>query len=210
MKIIALNAAQSQKRQKKTFDCALKSGKKTDCLMKTRFESINVLRWHYGMIGQPRSDTPPSQKPFEVAFGHALGTDDPADFECLCPVLIFNRWDPHKLMEITPEANMARLRLAAAIGIFFTDYSRLGIPWAMDVIVALKIVAKETQSYTMVTDPWSDPKGEDGPDGFYFEFFKPYGLYVNWPLADFLKQYHWAMQRNHTRVRELQEETAIT
>lgn len=172
-------------------------------------EAINVLRWHYGMIGQPKSDEPPAQETLESAFAIALGTDDPADFECLCPVLIFNRWEPHKLVEATTESNGGRLRLAAAIGLFFTDYSRLGIPWAMEVTVALKVVAQETRHYTMVRDPWNDPHGESTPDGFYYEFFKPYGLYANWPLADFLKQYQWAMQKNHDRVYKMQEE-AIT
>lgn len=174
--------------------------------MKTASEAINVLRWHYGMIGQPRSDEAPPQEPIELAFAFALGAGDPADFECLCPVLLFNRWDPRKLVAVTPPKNRARLRLAAAIGLFFTNYSRLGIPWAMEVTVALKSVADETQHDTMAADSWNDPEGENAPAGFYFEFFKPYGLFVSWPLADFLKQYQWAMQKNHARVRKLQEE----
>lgn len=173
--------------------------------MKTASEAINVLRWHYGMIGQPESAEPPPLEEMENAFALALGTSDPGDFECLCPVLLFNLWDPHKLAAVTPEQNRPRLRLAAAIGLFFTNYSRLGIPWAMEVTTALKILADATQHYTMAADPWNDPQGEAAPDGFYFEFFKPYGLYVSWPLADFLKQYEWAMQRNHTRVRGMQE-----
>jgi hypothetical protein len=176
--------------------------------MKTASKAINVLRWHYGMIGQPRSDEAPPLEQMEQAFGLALGAGDPADFECLCPVLIFNRWDPHKVVDATPEKNRARLRLATAIGLFFTDYSRLGIPWAVELTVALKTVAHETRNYTAVVDPWNELQGGGVPDGFYFEFFKPYGLFVTWPLADFLKQYRWAMQRNRDRVRKMQEEAA--
>jgi hypothetical protein len=76
----------------------------------------------------------------------------------------------------------------------------------MEVVVALKTVAKETLHYTMERDPWNDPHGETMPAGFYFEFFKPYGLYATWPLSDFLKQYQWAMQKNHDRVYKMQEE----
>jgi hypothetical protein len=178
--------------------------------MKTVSEAISTLRWHYGMIGQPRGDEAPPQEPIEPAFAIALAAGDPADFECLCPVLIFNRWDPHKLVAATPEKNRARLRLAAAIGLFFTDHSRLGIPWAVELTVALKTIAHETQNYTLATDPWNELQGGDVPDGFYFEFFKPYGLAVTWPLADFLRQYQWTMQRNHDRVRKMQEEAAAS
>jgi len=168
--------------------------------MQTVFDAVNVLRWHYGMIGQPKNAQAPAVEPIERAFALALGVADAADFECLCPVLIFNKWDPEALLEATSENLRGRLRLASAIGIFFTDHSRLGMPWAMETVVALKRVAVLTHRFTLEQDPWNDPDGPNEPEGLYLEFFRPYGLYVNWPLADFLKQYKWAMIRNQKRV----------
>jgi hypothetical protein len=168
--------------------------------MRTTFDAVNVLRWHYGMIGHPKSAKAPALEPFERAFGLALGVGDSADFECLCPVLIFNKWQPDLLVEATPEALRGRLRLATAIGIFLTDYSRLGMPWAMESVEALKRVVALTHSYTLEKDAWNDPNGYIEADGLYLEFYRTFGLYVNWPLVDFLKQYKWSMIRNEERV----------
>ncbi len=63
------------------------------------------------------------------------------------------------------------------------------MPWAMETVVALKRVAVLTHRYTLEQDPWNDSDGPNEPAGLYLEFFRPYGLCVNWPLADFLKQY---------------------
>jgi hypothetical protein len=169
--------------------------------MQTAFDAANVLRWHYGMIGQPKTSQPVLVEPLEKAFGLALGVADPAEFECLCPVLIFNKWEAEALVESTAARLRGRLRLAAGIGIFFTDYSRSGMPWAMETTVALKRVANLTKTYGMEQDPWNEPRVADEPDGLYLEFFKPYGLSVHWPLADFLKQYKWALRRNAERLR---------
>ncbi|SPE61774.1 hypothetical protein SBV1_760002 [Verrucomicrobia bacterium] len=176
--------------------------------MRTAFDAVNVLRWHFGMIGQPKSAQPPQLEPFEQAFGLALGVGDAADFECLCPVLIFNQWEPQALADATPSNLRGRLRLAAGIGIFFTDYSRLGMPWPMATTVALKRLAALTQAERLDRDAWNDPQGANEPDGLYLEFFKPYGLYVHWPLADFLKQYNWARIRNEERLGGLMESAA--
>jgi hypothetical protein len=178
--------------------------------MRTAFEAINVLRWHYGMIGQPKSACPPDVEAIESAFGLALAMSDPADFECLCPVLVFNQWVPEILVLQTPIAHRGRLRLAAAIGLFFTDFSRLGMPWPMEAVVALKRLAKLTKESDLAGDPWNDPTGATEPEGLYLEFFKPYGLNVNWPLADFLKQYKWTRIRNEERVQKLLETMAAT
>jgi hypothetical protein len=64
--------------------------------------------------------------------------------------------------------------------------------------------------YSLEKDPWNDPEGAGQPDGYYLEFFKPYGLYVNWPLIDFWKQFQWAMRQNHERIRALLEEGDTT
>jgi hypothetical protein len=175
---------------------------------KPAFKGVNVLRWHFGMIGQPKSELPAAWEPFEAAFGSALGTSDPATFECLCPVLLFNRWDPQELIASTPEVYRPRLRLAAVIGLFFMNFSRLGIPWAMQTTRALKQVVKQLANYSMTNDPWNNPPESEDDEGLYLEFFKPYGLYVNWPLADFWKQFQWAMVRNHERVTQLQMEAS--
>jgi hypothetical protein len=100
--------------------------------METIFDGINVLRWHYGMIGQPKTLEPPPVAGFAEACGLALGMSDPATFECFCPVIMFNRWAPEQMLQATPESHRGRLRLAAGIGLFFTNFSRLGIPWVMD------------------------------------------------------------------------------
>jgi hypothetical protein len=173
---------------------------------KTAFSGMNVLRWHYGMIGQPKSSQCPAIEPFESAFGLALGTTDPGAFECLCPVLIFNRWDPGRLLEATAQSLRGRLRLAAGIGLFFTDFSRLEMPFPLETAAALLILQATAQQYSMENDPWNDPAGKDEPEGLYLEFFRPYGLYVNWPLADFWKQYKWAAIRNEERVSRFLEE----
>jgi hypothetical protein len=178
--------------------------------MENAFDGINVLRWYYGMIGQPSTVSRPAAKPFPQACGLALGMKDPATFECFCPVLMFNRWDPELMIQATPEQNLGRLRLAAGVGIFFLNFSRLGIPWAMESAVALKRLEKRLQDYTLEGDPWGDPLGADELDGYYLEFFKPYGLYVNWPLIDFWKQFQWAMRQNHERVQKMLEEAEAT
>ncbi len=177
--------------------------------MKTAFDGINVLRWHYGMIGQPKTGQCPPLEPLEKAFGLALGTTDPATFECLCPVLIFNKWDGTKLFTETPQDLRGRLRLATGVCIFFTDFSRLGMLCPMETTVALKALGASARQYSMAQDPWNDPTGVDEPDGLYLEFFKPYGLYVNWPLADFWKQYQWASIRNQPRVNQFIDELAV-
>jgi len=169
------------------------------------FDGINVLRWHYGMIGQPKSAQCPQIEPLEHAFALALGTTDPATFECLCPVLIFNQWNVKELIAQTPEHLKGRLRLAAGIGLFFTDCSRLGMPTPLETTVALKAVREATQQYSLDKDPWNEPSGANEPDGLYLEFFRPYGFYVNWPLADFLKQYQWAAIRNQERYSQFVE-----
>ncbi len=174
--------------------------------MQTVFEATNVLRWHYGMVGHPRSPSPPDLVPFERTFALALGVADSSDFECLCPALIFNRWAPDILVSVTPNGLRGRLWLSASIGLFFTDYSRQGMPWPADTVTALKAVVSLTNQYTLEKDPWSDPNGKTEPDGLYLEFFRPFGLYVNWPLADFLKQYKWALIRNEKKVSNIVEE----
>jgi len=171
--------------------------------METFFDGINVLRWHYGMIGQPQTVELPPVEAFHEACGMALGMKDPATFECFCPVLIFNRWEPEPMIEATPEKNRGRLRLAAGIGLFFMNFSRLGIPWAMETTVALKRLEAQLSPYTLEKDPWNDPDGASQPEGYYLEFFKPYALYVNWPLIDFWKQFQWALRQNHERVRTM-------
>jgi hypothetical protein len=174
---------------------------------KPAFQGVNVLRWHFGAIGQPKSELPPAWEPFEGAFGVALGTSDPATFECLCPALLFNRWNPQELIASTPEANRPRLRLASGIGLFFMNFSRLGVPWALETTRDLKQLTQQLADCSMANDPWSNPPESDDDEGLYLEFFKPYGLYVNWPLADFWKQFQWAMIQNHERVTQLQMET---
>ena len=37
------------------------------------------------------------------------------------------------------------------------------------------------------------------------EFFKRHGLYVHWPLVDFLKQYKWTLIRNESRMQQCLE-----
>lgn len=174
--------------------------------METFFDGVNVLRWHYGMIGQPKTEEPPAVEAFHEACGVALGMKDPATFECFCPVLIFNRWAPEQMIASTPEQNRGRLRLAAGIGLFFMNFSRMGVPWAMETAVGLKRLGEEVRPYTMEKDPWNDPDGESQPEGYYLEFFKAYGLYVNWPLIDFWKQFQWALRHNHDRVWRLLSE----
>ncbi len=184
-------------------------GAKLKADVKTAFDAINVLRWHYGMIGQPKSAERPVIEPLEAAFGLALGTTDPAAFECLCPVLIFNEWSAEALVARTPEHLKGRLRLAAGIGLFFTDFSRLGMLRPLETTAALKAVKESTTHYLLDKDPWTDPTGANEPDGLYLEFFRPYGLYVNWPLADFWKQYQWAAVRNQARINEFVERAAV-
>jgi hypothetical protein len=177
---------------------------------KCTFAAISVLRWHYGMIGQPKSDERPPVLPFEQAFGSALGTTDPANFECLCPVLIFNRWDPAQLIAQTPLNLRGRLRLAAGIGLFFTDFSRLGMPFPFETIAALIKLHERTEQYSMDDDPWNDLLLKDEPEGVCLEFFRPYGLYANWPLVDFWKQYQWAAIRNQERIKQFIEAVQVS
>jgi len=176
--------------------------------MQSAFDGINVLRWHYGMVGQPKTASRPAAEKFAQACGSALGMKDPATFECLCPVLIFNRWSSEDMIQRTPEANRGRLCLAAGVGMFFLNFSRLGVPWSMETAVALKFLEKHLQDYTLENDPWGDPLGANEPEGYYLEFFKEYGLYVNWPLSDFWRQYQWAMRQNHERVQNMLEAAA--
>lgn len=174
--------------------------------METFFDGVNALRWHYGMIGQPKTAAPPPLEDFAKACGLALGMKDPATFECFCPVLLFNRWTPEALMTATPEWQRGRLRLTAGIGLFFMNFSRLGIPWAMETTVALKRLESLLDAFRLDQDPWNNRDGAAQPEGYYLEFFKPYGLYVNWPLIDFWKQFQWTQRQNHDRVWRMLEE----
>jgi hypothetical protein len=176
--------------------------------MRTAFEAINVLRWHYGMIGDPKSIRPPAVEPIEAALGMALGMSDPADFECYCPVLIFNKWSPEAVVAQTAKPHLGRLNLASDIGLFFTNHSRLGMPWPMETTTALKCLEQLTADFGLRDDPWNDPEGANAPDGLYLEFFKRHGLYVHWPLADFLKQYNWSLIRNQGRIQQIIEAAA--
>ena len=171
--------------------------------MNTAFYGINVLRWHYGMIGQPKTNQCPKLEPIEEAFALALGTTDPATFECLCPVLIFNNWEARKLIVATAQSLRGRLRLAASIGLFFMDFSRLGMLDPLGTTVELKAVREQTKEYTMANDPWNETDGANEPDGLFLEFFRPFGLYINWPLVDFIKQYKWASIRNQERINKM-------
>jgi hypothetical protein len=162
-------------------------------------EAVDVLMSHYGMTGHPKPVVLPRRAPFENAFGAALAAMDTPGFEMLCATLVFNRWDPYRLIVATPEHSRPRLRVAAAIGLFLIDFSTQGLPWASETQQALRTLVQELRGYSLADDPWD----RFGPYAIETEFFKPYGLSSYWPLSDFLKQYTWARSRNRARVRKL-------
>lgn len=156
--------------------------------------ALAILRRDHFLTGQlenPQQTLVPNP-PFEQLFARVLGTRDPALFECLCPLLVFNHWTATALLDAVPEKLHGRLALAVAVATFLTDFDRQGLPDVMGTKEQLRTMRTSLATASVDQDPFEQRFLEQR---LRSDFFAAWGLFVNWPLTDFVKQFEWTKQK---------------
>ena len=157
-----------------------------------QIQAITVLHTHYGLpAGGRRHFDPPPWRSFEDVAGIALGHDETTITESISALLTLTIYDAGKLVANTPGANMPRLRLAATVANLLLDITTWGI---------LDSLLRRRQLDQLLADPkvgaakfraadeWNNAlRGGSIPAEYWTAFFIPMGLFVRWPLADFIK-----------------------
>jgi hypothetical protein len=154
--------------------------------------SVDVLRAHFGMLGQMPNPKPSPQK-FDAAFVAALETTERWSFCQLAPLLIINFWDDFFLLRATPEASRGRLRFPGALALFFIEFEETAMPWPVKTGAKLETLLTGLAHYEMSAHQFRD---EMLPVSGLMSFFHPHKLDTDWKLGGLWKCWNSTRRQN--------------